>query len=246
MGVVAIGDELLSGKRQDRHFSHAIEVLRLRGMQVAWCRYVGDDVDRLTDTLTQTRRDEVPVLCFGGIGTTPDDCTREAAARAFGSGLVTNAEALAMIERQFGEQAYPHRIRMAELPEHCRLIPNPYNRVPGFTLHDHHFFPGFPQMAWPMLDWVLETRYPVRYEPISELAVRVHDVRESDLCELMESFARRYADAKLFSLPHLGADKYVELGFRGEAAVVERAFHDLVEALAARRLVFDTVPQRCD
>jgi molybdopterin-biosynthesis enzyme MoeA-like protein len=241
MGVVLVGDELLSGRRQDRHLAHVIGVLGRRGMGVEWCRVVGDDDGRLTETLQQTRLDHVPVLCFGGIGSTPDDRTRAAAARAFCVSLERHVQAAALIEQQFGEQAYPHRIRMAELPRGSRLIPNPYNRIPGFSLDHHHFFPGFPEMAWPMLDWVLQTCYPACDRVSVEQAVRVRDVRESDLCDLMETLARRHRDARLFSLPHLGDDRYVELGFRGQAAAVEPAFRDLLEALGRLGMRFDPV-----
>lgn len=241
MGVVLVGDELLSGRRQDRHLAHVVGVLGRRGMHVVWCRIVGDDGARLSETLGQTRLDHVPVLCFGGIGSTPDDRTRAAAARAFGVDLELHRQAVALIEQQFGEQAYPHRIRMAELPHGCRLIPNPYNRIPGFSLDDHHFFPGFPEMAWPMLDWVLETYYPASDRVPVEAAVRVRDVRESDLCDLMETLAQRHDGASLFSLPHLGSDSYVELGFRGDEAVVDSAFRDLLEALDRLGMKFDPV-----
>jgi molybdopterin-biosynthesis enzyme MoeA-like protein len=67
--------------------------------------------------------------------------------------------AKAEIQAKFGAEAYPHRVLMAEFPQGSRIIPNPYNRVAAFAIRDHHFFPGFPQMAWPMLDWVLATKY---------------------------------------------------------------------------------------
>ena len=155
-------------------------------MQVVWCHYVGDEHDRSAEILRQTRFGGVPVFCFGGIGAMPDDRTRQAAASAFGTRLMAHPDAVAMIEQQFGEQAYPTRILMAELPEHCRLIPNPYNRIPGFTVDHHHFFPGFPEMAWPMLDWVLDTCYAGRYALIAEYSVQVRDVSESSLCDLMD------------------------------------------------------------
>lgn len=231
MGAVIVGDELLSGKRPDRHLPHLIEVLGRRGLQVAWCRYEGDDGVRLAEALRQTRVDGIPVLCFGGIGTTPDDRTRQAAAQAFGLPLVRHPEAVALIEQQFGEHAYPTRVLMAELPQGAGLIPNPYNRIPGFSLQHHHFFPGFPQMAWPMLDWLLEHRYPQSWEPDRECAVRVTGVRESDLCALMDTLSDRYPQVRLFSLPHLGEVPAIELGFRGERAAVRVAYSELLQAL---------------
>lgn len=241
LGMVVIGDELLSGKRPDQHLAHVIAVLAARGMEVAWCRYEGDGRERLVETFRQTRRAGVPVLCFGGIGATPDDRTRPAAARAFEVPLLTHPQAVALIEQRFGAAAYPVRVRMAELPEGCTLIPNPDNQVPGFSLSDHHFFPGFPRMAWPMLDWVLDRYYPQRYASVVESYVKVRGVAESELCDLMETLSTRHPGTRLFSLPHLGVDTYIELGFRGTGPAVAAAFSELVEALSARRVSFEVV-----
>ncbi len=238
-GVVVIGNEILRGKRTDKHLPHVIEVLQARGMQVAWSRVVGDNRQRLVHELQMTQIDVLPVLCFGGIGATPDDQTRQAAAEAFGTRLDRHPDAAAMIENQFGDDAYPNRMRMAELPEDCLLIPNPYNRIPGFTLYDHHFFPGFPSMAWPMLDWVLEKYYPHDGPREMEKSVRVFHARESDLVQLMGDLSAIHPRAKLFSLPHMTENYSIELGFRGEQAAVDAAFTDLVTALMSRALVFD-------
>ncbi|MGD2074758.1 MAG: molybdopterin-binding protein [Gammaproteobacteria bacterium] len=238
-GIVIVGDELLLGRCRDRHLQHVIDTLRPRAMQLAWCRYVGDDRTRLGEELRQTQQDEIPVFCFGGIGATPDDQTRQAAADAFGCPLVRHPEAAAHIEAQFGADAHPHRIRMADLPEDALLIPNPVNRIPGFTLYEHHFLPGFPQMAWPMLDWVLERYYPAYGEVRVELGLQVFGVRESELLEMMESLAQRHADARLFSLPHLGETLRIELGFRGRRSAVQPAFDDLVAELERRALSFE-------
>lgn len=237
-GVVVIGDELLIGKRRDKHLSHVIDTLAARGMQVAWARLVSDNRKRLVQELKLTQQDDIPVLCFGGIGATPDDQTRQACAEAFGVRLVRNPEAVAMIENRFGDTAYPNRILMADLPEDCLLIPNAYNQIPGFTLYEHHFFPGFPVMAWPMLKWVLDCYYPSGCAPQHENSVRVKGVRESDLVELMNDLSASHPDVSLFSLPHLAEVNWIEIGFRGERMAIESAMSDLVSRLSNRELDF--------
>ena len=238
-GVVVVGDEILSGKRHDKHFQHAVETLQARGMQVAWSQVVGDDYQRLVNALKTTQLDCLPVFCFGGIGATPDDRTRQAAAAAFGTRLVRHPDAVTVIEDRFGESAYPNRIRMAELPEDCLLIPNPYNGIPGFTVYDHHFFPGFPVMAWPMLEWVLDRYYGCDVKPEVEGAVRVFNVRESDLVQLMNELSASAGGARLFSLPHMGEVPSIELGFRGQRSEVQAALRRLVAALSTRKLKFE-------
>lgn len=240
-GVVIVGDELLSGKRTDKHLSHVIETLHARGMCVAWSRVAADNHDRLVDELRLTQLDSLPVFCFGGIGATPDDQTRQAAARAFGTRLVRHPGAVGMIEGRFGRKACPDRVRMAELPEDCLLIPNPQSRIPGFTLFDHHFFPGFPSLAWPMLDWVLDQYYCHDMLPEVEQSVRVFDVHESSLIQLMDELSANHPRAKIFSLPHMAAVNSIELGFRGEQAAVEAAFSDLLAALKTRAVEFENL-----
>ena len=238
-GVLIVGDEILRGKRTDKHLSHVIHALQAQGLQVAWSRVVGDDRKRLVRELKLTQLDSLPVLCFGGIGASPDDQTRQAAGEAFATRLQRHPGALAMIERQFGAQAYPNRVRMADLPQDCLLIPNHHNRIPGFTLYDHHFFPGFPFMAWPMLDWVLDNYYSYAAPLEVEKSVRVLHASESELFPLMYSLSANHSRTKLFSLPHMAGVKTIELGFSGEQAAVDIAYSELLNTLKARAVEFE-------
>src|SRR5207237_2933165 len=120
----------------------------------------------------------------------------------------------------------PHRVLMAEFPAGSRIIPNPYNRIAAFAIRNHHFFPGFPEMAWPMLDWVLDTWLVdlSRERPIEKTVV-VYDAGESQLMPLMDAITADYPEVKLFSLPTFMTEgkRRLELGVRGPAADVERA-----------------------
>ncbi|MCG6966413.1 MAG: competence/damage-inducible protein A [Chromatiaceae bacterium] len=214
-GIIVIGDEILNGRRKDRHFEGLGGLLRERGYKVAWLRILPDEPDYLVDEFGRTMAEGIPVFCCGGIGATPDDYTRACAARAAGVALVLHPGAVAEIEGRFGAEAYPNRIRMAELPEGSELIPNPYNRIPGFSIRHHYFMPGFPDMAHPMAAWVLDTYYAQGGLAEQQCAVRVLGVTESSLMDLMQQLTERYPDAKLFSLPRLGAEFQIEIGFRG-------------------------------
>jgi molybdopterin-biosynthesis enzyme MoeA-like protein len=231
IGVVIVGDEILSGKRQDRHLAHAIETLGARGLSVDWASYVGDDRGRLTALFREGLGRGDLVFSFGGIGATPDDHTRQAAAAALGVPLERHPEAVAEIEARFGADAYPHRVLMAEFPAGARIIPNPFNRIAAFSVRDHHFLPGFPQMAWPMMDWVLDTHYPeMRHEPPVERAIAVYDVGESQLLTLMDENVARFPRVKLFSLPAFLPDggRRIELGVRGPRTDADAALDHLI------------------
>lgn len=229
IGAVIIGDEILSGKRQDRHQAALIQSLDERGLELSWVRIVGDDASLLTDTFRETRRRDAWVFSFGGIGATPDDRTRACLARALERPLIRHPEFVALLEARFGDDAYPNRVRMAELPEGSTLIPNPVNGIPGFACARHFCVPGFPSMAQPMVRWVLESQLAglVPTRPV-ERALRVFGVPESRLVPLLEALEARYPDLRIFSLPglHEGQSR-VELGVRGEDARSAAAFEAL-------------------
>ena len=229
-GLIVIGDEVLTGDRVDKHLPAFKERLAARGHQLAWYWLLPDDPVLLTRQLAASMAGAHPVFCCGGIGATPDDHTRACAAAAAGVDLVRHAEAQALIEGRFGADAHPFRVLMADLPAGATLIPNAFNQVPGFALNGHWFLPGFPHMAGPMADWVLETHYPPG-RPLQEAAVEVRGVPESRLIPLMRDLGPRFPGLKLFSLPHMGGDPHILLGFRGRG--------DVAAALAALREALD-------
>ena len=231
-GLIVIGDEILTGSRRDRHFQGIGNLLRERGYHLAWFRILPDDPDYLVEELRRTMGEGIPVFCCGGIGATPDDHTRACAAGAAGVPLVRHPGAVAEIEARFGDDAYPLRIRMADLPEGAELIPNPYNRVPGFSIRGHHFLPGFPDMAHPMAEWVLDHHYG-RHERQAQRSVWVYDASENDLMPLMERLTHDFPAHKLFSLPRLGRPRRVELGYRGPEEEIAVPFGALIAALEA-------------
>ncbi|MDR3415574.1 MAG: molybdopterin-binding protein [Nevskia sp.] len=235
-----MGDELLSGKRTDKHLPHVIDLLAARGMSLAWAQFLGDDEAQIADAIGQARARGDALLSCGGIGATPDDCTRQAAARAFGVPLVPHREGVALIEAEYGERAYPNRALMAHFPQGADLIPNPVNRVSGFSIGNCYFVPGFPEMAWPMLQWVLDQ--PLRHlhnaEPPMEYALRALGTSgEGDLLDLMEGTLREFPAVKLSSLPYRGdgsRPRHIEFGIKGPHAVAAEAFRWFRQRLAAR------------
>lgn len=225
VGLILIGDELLSGLRQDKHLATIIGFLKARGLQLAWVRMIGDDWDLLTRTLRETLCSNEIVFSFGGIGATPDDLTRQAAADASGRRLLRHSQAVALIEQRFGADAYPNIIRMSELPDGSILIPNPVNQIPGFKIADHHFVPGFPTMAWPMVEWVLDTFYPQYFDSSPSIEQRwiLQNVRESELVPMMEELLQRFPGVGLSSLPDTVTRRRIDFGLKGKLIAVQVA-----------------------
>ncbi len=256
-GLIIIGDEILSGKRADKHLPKVIELLAARGLPLAYADYVGDDPARITATLARAfaaaRESGDVVFSCGGIGATPDDHTRQCAADALGVKLVLHPEAKLLIESRMRdvakEQGVPyepdrhdniHRLNMGTFPEGAEIISNPYNKIPGFTCAAGsgavHFVPGFPVMAWPMVEAVLDERYADLHQKsaYSEKSVIVMGSMEATLTPLMLAIEEAHQQVKVFSLPsvdHAEYGRHIELGVKGSPEAVNRAFPALLAGL---------------
>ena len=244
-GAIIIGDEILSGKRSDKHFAWLAGIMAARGLRLSWVEYLGDERERLAATFARTRAAGDVVFSFGGIGNTPDDHTRQAAAAAFGVALALHPDAEREIRGRFADDITPERLLLGTFPQGSEIIPNPFNRIPGFMMHQHYFVPGFPQMAHPMLEWVLDSFYSpyFRKSPDVDRAILLTGEKayESALLDLMERIVARYPDLKLFSLPSLtndGVRRHLELGVNGAADRVEQALAEIVAEVDRRQLAW--------
>jgi molybdopterin-biosynthesis enzyme MoeA-like protein len=249
-GLVVIGDEILSGRRTDKHLAKVIELLAARGLSLDWAEYVGDAPERITAVLKRALASGDVVFSTGGIGATPDDHTRQCAARALGAPLALHPRAKALIEERMRETAAArgepfeperpdnlHRLNMGVFPEGAQIIPNPYNKIPGFSCGDAHFVPGFPVMAWPMIEWVLDRRYPHLHRQAArqEKSVIVLDALEATLTPVMQRVEAAHPGVKVFSLPSVDHPQYgrhIDLGVKGAPALVASAYADLRAWLA--------------
>ena len=253
-GIIIIGDEILSGKRQDKHLAKCIELLGERGLSLSYADYVGDDPERITRTLKRAFSQTGVVFSCGGIGATPDDHTRQCAANALGLALKLHPEAEALIRERTRDVALEsglpyepdrpdnlHRLNMGRFPAGASIVPNPYNKIAGFTCQGEgggvvHFLPGFPVMAWPMMAWALDTFYAAHFhtEVRVEKSVIVMGAMEATLTPLMLSIEARFAGVKVFSLPsvdHPEFGRHIELGVKGLPELVEASFPELISGL---------------
>ena len=143
--LIIIGDEILSGKRADKHLPKVIELLAARGLALDYAEYVGDSPERITAALKRAFASGDVVFSTGGIGATPDDHTRQCAAKALGVELALHPQAEALIRERMQDTAREqgtvyepdrpdniHRLNMGVFPKGAEIIPNPYNKIPGF------------------------------------------------------------------------------------------------------------------
>ncbi len=248
-GLIIVGDEILSGKRQDKHMAKVIALLGERGLSLAWARYVGDDRQQITTALQHAFACGDIVFSCGGIGATPDDHTRQCAAAALGRPLVLHPQAELLIRARMQdvarEQGTPyepdrpdnlHRLNMGTFPEGAAIIANPYNKIPGFSIGDVHFVPGFPVMAHPMIEALLDGPYRALHGSHlqGERSVIVMGAMEAALTPLMESIEARFAGIKVFSLPsvdHPTYGRHIELGVKGRPDGTAPAYAALLAGL---------------
>lgn len=241
IGLIIIGNEILDGRRRDAHFENARIMLTLHNLKMAYALILPDDANVITAQLRWAMESDCPFLCCGGIGSTPDDITRQCAAAAAGLPLIQHPEGTEILRRKFGIQSNPARLRMAEFAQGAVLIPNPVNNVAGFSIRDGHFMPGFPNMAKPMMQWVLDTYYEKGRQQASVTYI-ARDAREADLCDLMEDFVQSHPDVSFSSLPialPTGGGYELHLGVSGPAVAVTPAAHNLAERLKAAGIPFE-------
>jgi len=249
-GAVIIGDEILSGKRQDKHFAKIIEILGAHGLRLAWVEYVGDDRTRLTATFRRTMAAGDIVFSCGGIGNTPDDHTRQAVAAALGVELELHPQGYEELKARFnGEEINDMRKLLVTFPAGVRIIPNPFNRIPGFMVNDHFFVPGFPQMAHPMIEWALDTFYRDLFKPVDGLVEKAILLTgpmayESALLDLMDRIVRDYPGLRLFSLPSIAnrERRHLELGVEGAPQLVDRAMGEICAEVDQRGVTWTWRP----
>ncbi len=213
--AVIIGTEILNGRRVDKHFEFLRDELAKYGHELFASFVIKDDTKLMKRTYKMILEDENAVIfSFGGIGSTPDDLTREVASEVFrNSQPLTHEKFKQDIIKKFGNEAYPHRIHMAEIPPNAELLPNPVNNMSGFSLDSRFFFmPGFPSMSHPMVRQIIKQYFTkankkYRYTLLAKTS-------ENTLINLMQKLP---STIELSSLPiFIDGNPNVELSLSGE------------------------------
>lgn len=156
--MLAIGDELLSGRTKDKNIGHLADVLTLAGIDLKEVRIVADEEEAIAEALNALRQRHDYVFTSGGIGPTHDDITADAVSKAFGLPCIHDPEAMRLLGDMYARREMEFteaRQRMARMPEGARHIPNPVSTAPGFIVENVHVMAGVPQVFQAMLDNVL-------------------------------------------------------------------------------------------
>ena len=198
--MLAIGDELLSGRTKDANLHHLAGVLTEAGAPLAEARVVSDDHGAIVGALNALRAAHDYVFTSGGIGPTHDDITADAVGAAFGVAVDVREDARAILERHYGDAAKltEARLRMARIPEGAALIENPVSGAPGFRIGNVFVMAGVPAIFRAMVASVLpeiEGGPPVRSRSFRAM------VPEGDLAGPLARLAEEMPDVSFGSYP---------------------------------------------
>jgi molybdenum cofactor synthesis domain-containing protein len=152
--LAVIGDEILSGRTQDRNVAQVATWLNEQGIRLAEVRIVPDDSAKIADTVNELRARHDYLFTTGGIGPTHDDITVDAIAAAFGVPVVIHPEARAVLEDYYRDRPgglNEARLRMARVPDGAELVFNPSTAAPGVKLGNVYILAGVPHIAASML-----------------------------------------------------------------------------------------------
>jgi molybdenum cofactor synthesis domain-containing protein len=158
--MIAIGDELLSGRTKDKNIAHLADMLTTAGIDLMEVRIVGDDEAAIVAAVNELRPRFTYVFTSGGIGPTHDDITAEAVSKAFGLPCVHDQKAMDLMGAVYKSRNMDFteaRMRMARMPQGSVHIRNPVSTAPGFTIENVHVMAGVPSIFQAMLDTLLPT-----------------------------------------------------------------------------------------
>lgn len=159
-GMLAIGDELLSGRTRDKNIGHLASALTLQGIDLKEVRIVSDEQEDIVAAVNALRSRYNYVFTSGGIGPTHDDITADAIAVAFGVSIDHDPRAMKMLSAHYAERDIEFttaRQRMARIPDTADLIANTVSIAPGFILKNVYVMAGVPSVFQAMLEAVLPT-----------------------------------------------------------------------------------------
>jgi len=237
--AVIIGSEILNGRRQDKHFDYIRDALLRRGHTLYASCIIKDDADLIANTFEMIRNDPNSVMfSFGGIGSTPDDLTRQIASDVFSDGVLIQHDTFyTHIVERFGEAAFPHRILMSHLPKNSGLLHNVINNMSGFYLADRYFFmPGFPEMSHPMVEEALERFFPD--SPLTYRRTLIAQTSENTLIDVMKNVDKR---VDFSSLPMINnGNPIVEISVASDNEELSRFNFELfITALSEKNIPYE-------
>ena len=224
--LVVIGDEILSGRTEDKNIAQVANWLNPQGIRLMEVRVVPDVQDAIVGAVNALRPKHDYLFTTGGIGPTHDDITVDAIAAAFGVPVIVHPEARRILEDYYRDRPLgltQARLRMARVPEGAELIPNPTSGAPGVRMDNVFILAGVPNIAKAMLE-ALDGKLEGG-KPVVSVTVRAH-AAESDVAELLKQVQDQHAGVSIGSYPFYGGGRF------GADFVIRSVDGELAEACA--------------
>jgi molybdenum cofactor synthesis domain-containing protein len=239
--MLAIGDELLSGRTKDKNIGHLADVLTLAGIDLKEVRIVADEEDAIVEALNALRSRYTYVFTSGGIGPTHDDITADAVSKAFGLPCVHDEKAMQMMSEMYvrrGLEFTSARQRMARMPQGAEHIPNAVSTAPGFKVENVYVMAGVPQVFQAMLEEVSKT-LPGGVKVLSRAIACPYG--EGDIGTELAAVQKAHLETSIGSYPRYDGAK----GFHTELVVRARS-QDVLDAavLAVEAMIASIRPSR--
>lgn len=232
--LVVIGDEILSGRTQDKNVAQIAQWLNVQGIRLVEVRVVPDRQEAIVEAVNILRARNDYLFTTGGIGPTHDDITVDAIATALGVGVVHHPKAVAVLERYYGSRGgiTDARLRMARVPEGASLIENRMSGAPGIHIGNIFIMAGVPNITAGMLDSLTGTLEGGR--PVVSRQIGCW-VAESEIADVLSQAERTHAGVAIGSYPFFregrtGANFVVR---SSDPAAVDACVTDLTAALEA-------------
>lgn len=238
--ILAIGDELLSGRTKDKNIGHLADVLLLSGIDLKEVRIVADEQDAIVEALNALRKRYTYVFTSGGIGPTHDDITADSVSAAFGLPCERDAEAMRLLAEMYKRREMEFteaRQRMARMPKGARHIANPVSTAPGFIVDNVYVMAGVPQVFQAMVDNILP-----ELQKGSHLLTRSLPCPygEGDIGTLLGAIQKAHPETSIGSYPKYDGQRFsteLVVRARDEAKLnaAANAISDMIRGLDAAR-----------
>ncbi len=230
--LIIIGNEILSGRTQDKNLNHLALTLNERGIQLREARVVPDIEEEIVKAVNEARAKYTYVFTTGGIGPTHDDITSASVAKAFGVPIHRHPDALAALTSHYAtDQINEARLKMADVPLGAELIPNEISSAPGFRMGNVFVMAGIPNIMQAMLRALL---------PLLEVGTKVAslsvstNLTEGVIAADLTAIQNRYPSVDIGSYPHHSNGKHTTtLVCRSTDTAANQAAHDDIKAMIA-------------
>jgi len=229
--MIVIGNEVLSGRVQDKNLNFIATRLNALGIKLMEARVIVDQRDAIVNAVNETRAAYDYVFTSGGIGPTHDDITADSVAAAFGVGIDHNPEAVAILEAHYQPGMLNEaRLRMARIPDGATLVENPVSHAPGFRLENVFVFAGIPSIMQAMFE---SARHQLAGgAPIQSVIVTSY-LPEGAIAGPLGAIQADYPDLDMGSYPFYRGQRFgTTVVFRGtdeaDLAAAAEAFRDVV------------------